>query len=63
VCSGNNTLKLNLDDLLHASSSTNVLKVLGNSGDEDQIMEVALDAGAQDVISNEDGSIDVVTTF
>ncbi|CAB5504119.1 hypothetical protein AZO1586I_1238, partial [Bathymodiolus thermophilus thioautotrophic gill symbiont] len=32
--SGNNTLKLNLDDLLHASSSTNVLKVLGNSGDE-----------------------------
>jgi hypothetical protein len=22
------------DDLLHASSSTNVLKVLGNSGDE-----------------------------
>jgi YebC/PmpR family DNA-binding regulatory protein len=33
-----------------------------SSGDEDQIMEVALDAGAQDVISNEDGSIDVVTT-
>ncbi|VVH60837.1 RTX toxins and related Ca2+-binding proteins, partial [uncultured Gammaproteobacteria bacterium] len=32
--SGNNTLKLNLDDVLHASSSTNVLKVLGNSGDE-----------------------------
>jgi YebC/PmpR family DNA-binding regulatory protein len=25
------------------------------SGDEDQIMEVALDAGAQDVISNDDG--------
>jgi transcriptional/translational regulatory protein YebC/TACO1 len=24
------------------------------SGDEDQIMEVALDAGAQDVISNDD---------
>jgi transcriptional/translational regulatory protein YebC/TACO1 len=33
-----------------------------SSGDEDQIMEVALDAGAQDVISNEDSSIDVVTT-
>jgi YebC/PmpR family DNA-binding regulatory protein len=32
------------------------------SGDEDQIMEVALDAGAQDVISNDDGSIDVITT-
>jgi hypothetical protein len=28
------TIKFNLDDLLHASSSTNVLKVLGNSGDE-----------------------------
>jgi transcriptional/translational regulatory protein YebC/TACO1 len=33
------------------------------SGDEDQIMEVALDAGAQDVISNDDGSIDVITTI
>ena len=32
------------------------------SGDEDQIMEVALDAGAQDIISNDDGSIDVITT-
>ncbi|WP_090717438.1 integrin alpha, partial [Bathymodiolus azoricus thioautotrophic gill symbiont] len=32
--SGNNTLKLNLDDLLHTSSSTNILKVLGNSGDK-----------------------------
>jgi hypothetical protein len=29
--SGNNILKLNLDDLLHASTSTNILKVLGNS--------------------------------
>ncbi len=28
---------------------------------EDQIMEVALDAGAQDVITNDDGSIDVLT--
>jgi YebC/PmpR family DNA-binding regulatory protein len=33
-----------------------------SSGDEDQIMEAALDAGAEDVISNEDGSIDVITT-
>ena len=32
------------------------------SGDEDTIMEAALDAGAEDVISNDDGSIDVITT-
>ncbi|MBW5290743.1 MAG: hypothetical protein Rsou_1717 [Candidatus Ruthia sp. Asou_11_S2] len=32
------------------------------AGDEDQIMEVALDAGAQDIITNDDGSIDVITT-
>jgi hypothetical protein len=31
--SGNNTLILNLNDVLDASTSTNVLKVLGNSGD------------------------------
>jgi YebC/PmpR family DNA-binding regulatory protein len=31
------------------------------SGDEDSIMEVAIDSGAEDVIS-EDGSIDVITT-
>jgi hypothetical protein len=31
--SGNNTLKLNLNDLLDASTSTNILKVLGDSGD------------------------------
>jgi len=28
---------------------------------EDQIMELALEAGAEDVVSNEDGSIDVIT--
>ena len=28
---------------------------------EDQLMEVALDAGAEDVISNDDGSIEVIT--
>lgn len=33
------------------------------SGDEDQIMEVALEAGAEDVVSNDDGSIDVLTAF
>jgi YebC/PmpR family DNA-binding regulatory protein len=30
--------------------------------DEDKIMEIALDAGADDVVANEDGSIDVFTT-
>lgn len=32
------------------------------NGDEDAIMEAALDAGAQDVVGNDDGSIDVITT-
>jgi YebC/PmpR family DNA-binding regulatory protein len=31
--------------------------------DEDQIMEVAIEAGAEDVVSNDDGSIDVLTGF
>ncbi|WP_075186050.1 YebC/PmpR family DNA-binding transcriptional regulator [Teredinibacter haidensis] len=31
--------------------------------DEDQVMEVALDAGAEDVESNDDGSLDVTTAF
>ena len=31
-------------------------------GDEDTIMEAALEAGAEDVASNDDGSIDVITT-
>ena len=30
--------------------------------DEDAVMEAALEAGAEDVVSNEDGSIDVLTT-
>ena len=30
--------------------------------DEDQVMEAALEAGAEDVVVNDDGSIDVVTT-
>lgn len=29
--------------------------------DEDSLMEVALDAGAEDIISNDDGSIEVIT--
>ncbi len=31
--------------------------------DEDRIMEAALEAGAEDVLSNDDGSIDVVTAW
>ncbi len=31
--------------------------------DEDKIMEIALDAGANDVIVNEDGSIEVITSI
>ncbi len=30
--------------------------------DEDKIMELALEAGADDVVSNDDGSVDVITT-
>jgi transcriptional/translational regulatory protein YebC/TACO1 len=30
--------------------------------DEDKLMSIALDAGADDVISHEDGSIDVITS-
>ncbi len=38
--------------------------LLSYSGDtdEDTLMEAALDAGAEDIVSNEDGSIDVVTS-
>jgi transcriptional/translational regulatory protein YebC/TACO1 len=32
------------------------------SGDEDQIMDIAIESGAEDVLINDDGSIDVVTT-
>lgn len=31
--------------------------------DEDGLMEAALEAGAEDIVSNDDGSIDVYTTF
>jgi YebC/PmpR family DNA-binding regulatory protein len=33
-----------------------------DSVDEDAVMEAALDAGADDVVSHEDGTLDVVTT-
>ncbi len=32
-----------------------------SGSDEDKIMEIALDTGAEDIISNDDGSIDVLT--
>ena len=32
------------------------------NGDEEAIMEVALESGAEDVVTNDDGSIDVITT-
>ncbi|MGK0500737.1 MAG: transcriptional/translational regulatory protein YebC/TACO1 [Oceanicoccus sp.] len=32
-------------------------------GDEDQIMEAALEAGAEDVVAHDDGSIEVSTAF
>ena len=31
--------------------------------DEDQLMEVALEAGAEDIESNDDGSVDVITAW
>jgi hypothetical protein len=35
--SGDNTLKLNLNDLLDISSETNMLKVIGDSGDKVEV--------------------------
>lgn len=32
-------------------------------GDEEQIMEAALEAGAEDIVAHDDGSIDVTTAF
>lgn len=37
-------------------------QILIDNGDEDVVLEAALDAGAEDVISQDDGSIDVATT-
>ena len=34
----------------------------GPGADEERIMEVALEAGAEDVVTHDDGSIDVITT-
>lgn len=35
--------------------------ILEPGADEDQVMEIALEAGAEDVIANDDGSIEVLT--
>jgi transcriptional/translational regulatory protein YebC/TACO1 len=35
--------------------------LLAPGTDEDKLMEVALEAGAEDIISNDDGSIEVIT--
>jgi YebC/PmpR family DNA-binding regulatory protein len=35
--------------------------VFGEETDEDQVMEIALEAGAEDVVTHEDGSIEVLT--
>ncbi len=42
-------------------SKTGILSYAAGA-DEDAIMEAALEAGADDVVSNDDGSIDVITT-
>jgi YebC/PmpR family DNA-binding regulatory protein len=34
-----------------------------SEGDEDQLLEIALEAGAEDVVANDDGSLDVTTAF
>lgn len=35
--------------------------ILAPGADEDKVMDVALEAGAEDVVSNEDGSIEILT--
>ncbi len=35
--------------------------ILAPGADEDQVMEIALEAGAEDVVANEDGSIEILT--
>ena len=45
--SGNNTLILNLNDVLDASTSTNILKVLGNSGDSVNALGFAKISGTE----------------
>jgi hypothetical protein len=58
-----NTLKLNLDDLLHASSSANILKVLGDSGDKvntagfsDSTIDKTVDSITYDIYTHSDAN-------
>ena len=37
--------------------------IFGEGSDEDAVMEAALEAGAEDVVSNDDGSIEVLTAW
>ena len=43
-------------------SKVGIISYAPGAVDEDALMEAALDAGADDVITNDDGSIDVMTT-
>jgi len=57
-CSGN----LGTDGSVAYLFSKKGLFTFAPGNDEDRIMEVAVEAGAEDVINNDDGSIDVLTT-
>ncbi|CAB5505885.1 hypothetical protein formerly called flagellar hook-length control protein FliK, partial [Bathymodiolus thermophilus thioautotrophic gill symbiont] len=50
--SGNNTLTLNLNDLLDISSSTNVLKVVGNSGDKVEVKTLGFEKSNATEVAN-----------
>jgi YebC/PmpR family DNA-binding regulatory protein len=43
-------------------SKIGIISYAAGAVDEDVLMEAALDAGADDVITNDDGSLDVMTT-
>ncbi|MDC9714557.1 MAG: Ig-like domain-containing protein, partial [Gammaproteobacteria bacterium] len=69
--SGDNTLKLNLDDLLDISSSSNILKVFGDSGDKVDIdtskfttLSIANEAGVTyDIYTHADASSDAAAAL
>ena len=42
-------------------TKTGLLSYLADS-DEDALMEIALEAGAEDIITNDDGSVDIITS-
>jgi hypothetical protein len=64
--SGNNILKLNLDELLDASTSTNILKILGDSGDKvyaagfgDSTIDKTVNGITYDVYTHDDANTNV----